>query len=708
MSKWTEYLRELQVYSSTVSKLIYAGSRVIQRFFAYFRKIFARLNGNTISDVQFQKAWLSEFSGNEEFLASFRGQRSRLFFVNPRSREETIGTLLHICPESGTHIVQAADRICEHSFDLLGSGVVKLGWPIDWHSDFKTGHRWNPGQYHAEIRPASYPGGYDLKVPWELSRCQHFPWLGQAYWLTGNEKYTREFRAEVEDWIQQNTPDYGVNWACSMDIAIRAVNWLWGYAFFQSSPVLDDGFRFAFYKSLLSHGRHIKGNLERTATFTGNHYLADIVGLIYLGILLPELKEAQSWRDFGLKELEREMFKQVYPDGGNYEASTSYHRLVTELFLSATLLARLNGHNFSEAYMRRLEAMLEFILQITKPDGTVPIVGDQDNGRLHRLKVWEIPAREWKDFRSLLAIGCVLFNKPEWGKAAGDQWEDAIWFYGSKAFGAFQHSSQLPRPKMESKGFKDSGIYIMRAEDIFVAVDAGPIGQDGKGGHAHNDSLSLELFASGQTWIQDPGTYVYTADYQARNLFRSTAFHNTFSMPGYEQNGYHSVTLFSLKNESMSHVLYWRPGPDSDARLTGEVRRLRSPRVVHRRSFRLSRENRALLLTDSIHSPQSSAELLFHFASGLEPELVESPYPGIKLINAEGKITWLFSVFPVGGTLELREGWISESYGSRIRAWVASIKLQSIRDHKTVILLPGDTAISRRITNVLNEEDHPP
>ena len=356
--------------------------------------------------------------------------------------------------------------------------------------------------------------------------------------------------------------------------------------------------------------------------------------------------------------------------------------------------------------MRRLEAMLEFILQITKPDGTVPIVGDQDNGRLHRLKVWEIPEQEWKDFRGLLAIGCVLFNKPEWGKAAGDQWEDAIWFYGSKASGAFQNSSQLPGPKMESKEFKDSGMYIMRAEDIFVAVDIGPIGQDGKGGHAHNDSLSLELFASGQTWIQDPGTYVYTADYEGRNLFRSTASHNTFSMPGYEQNGFHSLTLFSLKNESMSHVLSWRSEPDSDALLTGEVRRLRSPKVVHRRSFRLSRENRALLLTDSIHSPASSAELLFHFAPGLTPELVESPYPGLKLINAEGKITWLFSISPVEGALELSEGWISESYGSRVRTWVASIKLQSIRDYKTVILLPGDRAISDRITNVLNDEVH--
>jgi hypothetical protein len=301
-----------------------------------------------------------------------------------------------------------------------------------------------------------------------------------------------------------------------------------------------------------------------------------------------------------------------------------------------------------------------------------------------------------------------LFDQPEWGKAAGDQWEDAIWFYGGKASGAFQNSSQRPRPEMESKGFKDSGIYIVRAEDIFVAVDVGPIGQNGKGGHAHNDSLSFELFASGQTWIQDPGTYVYTADYEARNLFRSTAFHNTFSMSGYEQNGYHSRTLFSLKNESMSHVLLWRSEPDSDVMLTCEVRRFRSPKAVHSRSFRLNRENRALLLTDTIHSPQSSAELLFHFAPGLTVEPVESPYPGLKLINADGKITWLFSIFPGGGPLELSEGWISESYGSRVRAWVASIKLPSIRDNKTVILLPGDPAISHRITDVLNAEDHTP
>ena len=706
MSKSVKYLNSRQIYFSWVSKIVHVGSRVIRRLFLYLRKLHASLYGTTVSDVQFQRSLLSEFSQTEDFLKSFKEQRARLFFVRSQDKEEIISTFLQICPESKPHIIQAADLICEHNFDLLGSGLTQLGWPLDWHADFKTGHRWDPRQYYADVRPASYPGGYDLKVPWELSRCHHFAWLGQAYWLAETEKYAREFRAEVEDWIRQNPPEFGVNWACSMDIAIRAVNWLWGYAFFQDSPILDDDFRLAFCKSLLCHGRHIRANLERTATFTGNHYLSDIVGLVYLGILVPELKEAQGWREFGLRELEREMFKQVYPDGGDFEASISYHRLVTELFLSTTLLAQLNGHHFSQAYMQQLEKMLDFIYQITKPDGTVSIIGDQDNGRLHRLKIWTDPDLEWKDFRGLLALGCILFDKPEWGKAAGEQWEEAIWFYGRQALAPFQKSSQLPRPDMWSKDFRDTGIYILRADDMYVAVDVGPLGQNGKGGHAHNDSLSFELFASGQTWIQDPGTYLYTADYEARNLFRSTAFHNTLAMPGYEQNSYDVMNLFGLKNESVEQILAWQLDTSSDSRLSAEVRRLKSPRAIHRRSFHLCRKQRALLLTDVVLGQKLTCELLFHFAPGLKPELVEEPYAGFKLAQSDGITAWLFSLLPVGVKLQLTEGWISEGYGRRVPTWVASMEFESTLEHKSIFLLPGDVALSHRIANVIKDEDY--
>ena len=107
-----------------------------------------------------------------------------------------------------------------------------MGEEIDWHIDFKSGHRWNTSTYFKRIQPAAYPGGFDIKVPWELSRCQHFSRLGQAYWLTGDEKYAQEWVAQVSGWIETNPWPYGVNWASTMDVSIRIINWLWGLAFF--------------------------------------------------------------------------------------------------------------------------------------------------------------------------------------------------------------------------------------------------------------------------------------------------------------------------------------------------------------------------------------------------------------------------------------------------------------------------------------------
>ncbi len=337
------------------------------------------------------------------------------FFINDLRKDETLQHFRDLFPNEENNVILAADLACLHVFDLLGSGPCPLGENIDWQLDFKSGHRWNEKAFYIDIQPAPFPGGYDIKVPWELSRCQHFAWLGQAYWLTGNEKYAREFCNQVDDWIAKNPPQLGVNWACTMEVAIRAVNWLWGYAFFRHSQSVSDDFHLRFYLSLLEHGRHIFNNLEWSWKLTSNHYLSDIVGLVYLGLFLPELKEAQTWREFGLRELEVEMFKQVYPDGVSFEASTNYHRLTTELFLSATILAELNGHQFSKRYIERLVKMIDVIHSIFRPDGTTAVIGDQDNGRLHRLKIWCVPEKEWIDFRYILGIAAIWKNSKSVG-----------------------------------------------------------------------------------------------------------------------------------------------------------------------------------------------------------------------------------------------------------------------------------------------------
>lgn len=477
--------------------------------------------------------------------------------------------LQEVDPDIRKTVIAAADAVCEHTFDLLGSGPVSLGADIPWHADFIRGHTWNPHHLYLDARPAPYPGGYDIKVPWELSRFHYLSWLGQAYWFTNDEKYTKEFVALITDWIRENPYPLGVNWACAMDVALRAVNWLWGYHYFCESAVLTEEFKQLFATSLLVHGRHIRKNLEVHVTRSGllkaNHYLADILGLLYLGLSLKG-KEAEAWRKFSLNAFEEEMVHQVLPDGVDFEASTSYHRLVCEFFLSAAILAQKNGCSFSSSYYKKLEKMLEFIQAVTKPDGRVPLFGDHDNGRAHRLKIWKNPGDEWVDFRYLLGIGTVIFQRDDFALSCGGQWEEAIWLLGNEAVHFIQQLGQraLPEFKINSSGFPQSGFYVMRDKDAYMLVDAGRHGHGSSGGHAHNDVLSFECHYGSQTWILDPGCYSYTLDYSIRNLLRSTAYHNTVKIDDREQNTIEVNNLFSLTDEARPVVHHWQTEEDFD------------------------------------------------------------------------------------------------------------------------------------------------
>ena len=100
-------------------------------------------------------------------------------------------------------VIQDADKIVGHVFDLLGSGPTNLPYPIDWHVDFKSGYRWSPGVHWQNIEVPVGMG--DIKVPWELSRLQHMPLLAEAYLQGKDEKYLREFRSQLEDWIRKGT-----------------------------------------------------------------------------------------------------------------------------------------------------------------------------------------------------------------------------------------------------------------------------------------------------------------------------------------------------------------------------------------------------------------------------------------------------------------------------------------------------------------------
>lgn len=572
--------------------------------------IIARFFPKRISDEKLLQAF-EGFSRLEEIVRTIRGERPHCFLL--ASREEIVGLIKrHFWLLEG-EIVEEADRICSHIFDLLGSGLVNLdefteqhggrekcGY-LPWHFDFKTGHQWSLKKYFKEIRPAY--GNADIKVPWELSRFQHVVALGQAYWLTGNEKYALEFVRQVEDWIERNPPKFGVNWACTMDVAIRAANWVLGFYFFKDSPTLTDEFLIKFLKSLLVHSRHIMSNLENKG-ITNNHYLANLVGLIYLGIAFPEFKEAQRWREFVLRELIKEMDKQVYNDGMDFEASTCYHRLALELFFYPTVLCQVNGIEMPQAFIDKLKKMFDFVLYVLKPNGRMPQIGDNDNGRLH-----VFGRREILDMTYLLTFGALFYRDPAYKITEFGFAPEALWVFGPDAYERWNSLPGRSVEELESRAFPEGGIYVMRHKKDYMIISCGPNGQGGLGGHAHNDKLSFELCIGGEDVIVDPGTYVYTPCSKWRNMFRSTSYHNTVMVNGQEQNPVEEDKIFYLPDFARCRCLVWETGPEGDV-FVGEhygYLYLDSP-MVHRRKMGFYKSKRTWTIVDLFYLFSESNE----------------------------------------------------------------------------------------------------
>jgi hypothetical protein len=595
------------------------------------------------------------------------------FFFDP-NEPDLWTTFRDRFPDRCEKIVREADKICRHEFDLLGSGTLDWGERINWAMDPKTGYRW-PKKFYAALRPvAAVPNGTDVKLPYEVNRMQHLPTLGKAYCLTHDERYASQLVAQLDHWIQDNPYLIGVNWTSAMEVAIRAVNILWGVAFIQGSESLTVDVIRRLYLSFWEHGqyilRHLEYSIRRDATVSNhNHYLSGIVGLVYLGVLFPEFAEARLWRDLGVRALIDEMQRQVYPDGVDYESSTTYHRFVLELFTSAALLCRLNNIELAEEFWKKLEKMYSFTLYVTRQDGKVPQIGDSDDGRLHILGDYG----QWdkRDHRYLLSIGAVLFSRADMKTFSDGFSEDAFWLLGPQAGFFFDGLSTLP-VSLSSKAFRDSGFYIMRSRRSHVLVSCNPVGSAGKGNHKHNDLLSFELYLQDRSFIVDPGSYIYTSDPVWRNHFRSTRYHNTVEVDGEEQNRLPADRLFELFPDSQPVIQGWHSTIDYDWLDAEHTGYLRLPRpVTHRRVFRFDKLNERLEIADTLSgSGEHCAAWYFHFDHAIE---VRAEKENVFLAAADGvtlsiQVTSDSPLFP-----EIVEGWISRSYGTRLPAKILKV-----------------------------------
>lgn len=627
----------------------YIAQRAISEARAQTERLFAIRRGQ-----RFDLAELLEATGD----TSINELWTRLLARPYVTQTETLSPYDYdqICPGDRERILSAADRAMQHEVDLLGSGPTTLGTEIDWLKDYKTGFRWNAG-FFKDIDYVNLDQPSDVKFPWELSRVQWLIPAGQAFLLTGDERFAHGAREILESWITQNPYAGTVNWSCTMEPAIRILSWTWLFrAFGRSRAWSDESFRERFLCALYLHGDFVRRNLER-ADINGNHYTADAAGLVFAGLFFDKGTGPQEWLKTGWKILEEEFPRQVYPDGVDFEGSVPYHRLVMELFLLPALYRQAIGLRVTESYIRRLGSMADFVAAYTRPDGTSPVWGDNDNAR-----ALPFGGQRLTDHRYLLgfvAAGFKTAHRPQNGFGQGAA--ELFWMFGSQT--TYDLTCEVSDTTVASTAFPDGGFYIMRNDRDHVFIDCGPVGLAGRGGHGHNDILSFEAVLDGELLIVDSGCYVYTASYAERNNFRSTAYHNTPMIDGEEVNRFISSTdLWQLHYDARPSVLEWTTAPDRDifrGSHTGFQRLHRPVKPV--RTIKLDKGTHTLTVVDEFAGHPKLIEVPLHLAPGIEVEVGRA---GRVILKKQERTFFLSWSDTAAWELSIEHARISRTYGA--------------------------------------------
>ena len=622
----------------------------------------------------------------QELLKDFAGRTEPRFFAGLTNREATIQELRSRHPKAESEIVKSANSIVAGRFDLLGFKDLSFGEPIDWHLEPISGKR-APSIHWSRLNFLDAELAGDKKIVWELNRHQYFVTLGQAYWLSDDEKYAQTFVTHLNSWMDQNPPKLGINWASSLEVAFRSISWFWSIYFFKESPALDAKTFTRALKFLYLNARHLETYLS-TYFSPNTHLTGEALGLFYLGTLLPEFKESHRWRRTGLRILTEQLSRHVRPDGVYFEQSSYYHRYTADFYTHLLILLRANGQAVPVELETKLSALLDHLMYITRPDGTTPFFGDDDGGRLVTLDRLALD-----DFRAALSTGAALFGRSDYKYVSDGAAEEALWLLGPDGLRELD-LIEAREPGRQSVAFQDGGYYVMRdgwnASANYLRFDCGPHGTLNCG-HAHADALSFDMAALGHTMLVDPGTYTYTGSKEMRDWFRSSAAHNTLTVDG-ESSSFPDGP-FSWKTVARCEQLNWI-GEDRFDYVEGQhdgYKRLPEP-ATHTRAILFLKRDYWVLRDRVISQGDHRLDLHFHFYPSRS---VDIDNESVRLTE-NGAMAGLDTVaFARNGGWRKEVGWVSHCYGERQPAQVGVFSTVGAAEIVTFLLPRTEGQVSK-------------
>lgn len=464
--------------------------------------------------------------------ASSTSRKSTLpadFFFDLLWDQESLAQIAEVMrtaePGLGRTLIQRADSMLADGVQLLGWGSASLHCPVAWNTDPRSDVQW-PDRFHKLVSAVREGKSCDVKFPWELSRLQCLPVISGAWLVSQDQHYLEEAWKIVLDWSKKNPVGYGINWTCSMEVAIRSINLA------AAANLLSSGLepaRKEFLAQLLrAHEFHLRWNLE-ISDVSGNHLLFDYLGIAILSMALNGRKSARFLLDASVLATEAE--NQFHADGVHIEHATGYQRLVLEGIVIFLIAIRQFDVTSSARLAGVASRALLFVEAICDGNGALPAIGDSDSGNV--LKLGNIAgnhAAQLLEFYAAAGLGGPATHRCL--DASARAWFDRKNIPNPVSITTEKDVEQ----NLRAYCFNNGGYHVIRGLGMVLVLRAGPSGLGGRGSHDHNDQLSIVLSMDDQPILIDPGTVTYTEDFSKHAWDLATAHHNTVSLEGLEQS----------------------------------------------------------------------------------------------------------------------------------------------------------------------------
>ena len=467
--------------------------------------------------------------------------------------------------------------------------VLKPDW--DGATDPFSGERW-PDR-HGRLIDFRHGTPGDPRVTWELHRLQGIPLLVLAAHLEGDERFAREALQQMLTWLERHPPGRGIAWANTFEPGLRALSLAVAFDGIRSLPGLDDRSRYTLLRGLWQHARWIEGGLSRFSS-ANNHLVGELLGLLAVGLLAPELSDSGRWADFATAELAEQAELQILADGVGAEQAFGYSVFVADLLLVAAALLRARGLDVPPAIGGALDRYGDGLAILIDGDEPDPTFGDGDQSRALVLDGADI--RSGREVAA--AIAACRGHRGARRVAGGDRRDAPCCSTGRRAFA----SSRRHRPpdRAGSCVLNEAGIVVLRFGGLRVLFDAGPLGYLSIAAHGHADALSIALCHGPDELVVDPGTGSY-GDAAYRRWFRGTTAHATVTVDDRDQS--QEGGAFSWLRHGDARLLEW----DAESLVAiGEhdgYLRLPDP-VTHRRAVVRVGEQ-ALLVVDRLEGREA-------------------------------------------------------------------------------------------------------